>query len=193
MTLQNGKQLALWLLAVHPDVFAAVYKKAVGAAGLGDVSDVLDSIGSGISDAASAVGTFFTTPSNITALTSIAGSYFQSQASQANAQTQLAVLQAQAARTLGGQAPAPISYVQTSTGALQPVYVPAMSQQIGAPAQALPLNLGQPVQLSNGSTAYPMTQSSLASLVPGFVQKYGIYIAGGIALLAVVFFFRSRS
>lgn len=193
MTKQAGTQLALWLLSVHPDLFAMVYKQAAAAQGLGDISDVLDSIGSGISDAASAVGTFLTTPSNVTALTSLASNYFTSTASQANAQTQLAVLQAQAQRTQAGLSPAPVTYVTSAQGVTTPVYVPAMASQIGAPAAAVPVNAGAPVTLSNGQVAYPLTSSSVASLLPGFLQTYGVYIMIGGALLALGLFMRSRS
>src|SRR6266850_1937901 len=94
---------AAWLYQTHPDLFLAAYHLAAFGAtpdttGLGDISDFLSSIGTGVSSAVSSVGSFLTNTDNIKAIAGLAGSYL-------SAKTQQNVVNAQLARLQSSQPP----------------------------------------------------------------------------------------
>lgn len=160
---QSATAFAHWLSVAHPDIFVAIARRAMPKlAALGDISDVLSSIGSSLGDAASAVGTWVSNPANVSSLSSVASAYFKSQTPVlANAQS--AVFGTQLQRAQYGQQPANITYVTNpATGQLMPTY--------------------------NGQA---LTPQQLQSLQPTFLQKYGIWLAVGGAGIALVFILRS--
>jgi hypothetical protein len=160
-----GQQFAHWLSLEHPDIFLSIRKHTLPvnhpAQALGDISDVLSSVGDSLSSAVSAVGDWVSTPSNVTALSSVASAYFKSQTPVVgNAQN--AVFQTQLQRAQYGQAPANITYAQNAAGQLMPVY--------------------------NGQA---LTPQQLQGMQPTFLQKYGTVLAiGGGAVLLVMILMR---
>lgn len=152
MNKQAADALAMWMLKEHPDIFLKIYQKQTGQKStlgrLGDWTDVLSAIGTGASDAASAVGSWMSTGNNAQTLVGVASNVFGAQ----SAPTQ--VLNTQVQRAQYGQAPANISYA----------------------------NNGDPFLVSTGQRLTPTTLSSLA---PGFLSKYGLplALAGGLGLL----------
>ncbi len=170
MTQKSAEAFAQWLLENHPDIFIAIAKKAINTpqakaastpVKLGDISSVLSSIGTGLSTAVSGVGSWLSNSSNIQGLTGAASSYFNSQAAASVGNAQNAVFQTQLLRAQSGMAPAPINYSYNSSG--------------------------QPVPMYNGSMLSP---STLQTLVPTFLQKYGLYLAIGAAGIALIFILR---
>jgi len=116
----------------------------------------LSSIGSDVLSGVGSVGSYLTSGSGLSSLTGLANTYFASQAVQSQANTQQAVLQAQAQRVASGYSPAPVTYQQNAQGQLVPVYqsasgyTPLNSSGIaalttglgGLPSWALPVGLG---------------------------------------------------
>jgi len=136
----------------------------------------LQSIGSGISSAAGAVGNFLTSPQGLSTIANLGQAYFQLQNNKVNAQVQNSILQAQVARISAGGLPAPITYVRGSNGQLVPVYSapPAYTTAAGgivtpgsmppALANAIATGQAQLVTLPDGSTGYTIPPSILGSL-----------------------------
>jgi hypothetical protein len=166
MNINSANQFARWLQVTHPDIFRSILQRVQPVvAGMGDWTDTLSTIasdvGSGISSAVGAVGSFVSNPANVNALSSVASAYFKSQTpSPTLASAQSSVLQTQLARAQAGLPPAPIGY--NASG--QPVY-------------------------QSASGAYSLTPSTLAGLQPSFLQKYGMILAiggGAVLLLALL-------
>jgi len=164
MNKQKAAEFAHWLAQAHPEIFVAIRKKTLPAnhpvQQLGDLSDVLSSVGDTFSSAVSAVGDWVSTPSNVNALSSVATAYFKSQ-TPAIGNAQSAVFQTQLQRTQAGLSPAPISYTQNASGQYIPVYA--------------------------GNTA--LSPTMLQGLQPNFMQKYGVLLgvgAGALLLILVI-------
>lgn len=161
MTKAAALQFAQWLASVHPEIFVAIRKKTLPVShpvqGLGDISDVLSSVGDSLSSAASAVGDWVSTPSNVAALSNVASAYFKSQ-TPALGNAQNAVFQTQLQRSQAGLSPAPISYQQTASGQYLPVY--ANNTQL--------------------------TPNMLQGLAPSFLQKYGLVLGVGVGAVVLL-------
>lgn len=181
-----GQAFAAWLEANEPDLFQALLKEAaahgaVAAASapggqLGDWSDVLSSIGSGISDAASSVGTWLTSSQGLQSLSSLANVYLQNQTAQSVTQMQLSRAQA-------GLPPAPVTYTTNTAGQAVPVYTGSQVPNYIAPYA------GQAVTLPSGQTAYPLAAPALSALAPSSaLTAYlpWILAGGGLLLLTVL-------
>jgi hypothetical protein len=183
---QAAIELASWLYHVHPELFAAAYVAArTGrAATLGDFSDILDSVGNGLSavgsgleSAVGSVGSWLSSSQGLTTLSSLGTAYL-------NNQTQQNVLQTQIARTQALQSPLAVSYTQAANGAIVPV-LPYSST-------------GVPLTLS-GTTAQPAiagyvpaSSTLLQSLTPGLSINWSEYLpyiligaAVGVPLLLI--------
>lgn len=180
-----AQALAAWLERYEPALFQALAVRAnvTPGVGLGDWSDILSSIGSGvssvasdigsgISSAASGVGDWLTTGGGTQALANLATTYVQSQ--QAQSLTNL-----QIARAQQGLPPAPVAVAQSAYGAPVPIYT----------GQAPPAG-SQLVTLANGSQAYALTSGQVGSLTnPQTLTQYLPWMLGGLAIL--VFAMRS--
>lgn len=167
-----------------------------GSGFLDTVGSVASSIGSSISSAASSVGNFLTSTQGLQTMAAIGTTYLAASAASSNAQAQQAVLQTQIARVQAGQSPAPITYAQTSTGQIVPVYqtsVPATTlypPAVNTPVAALPTALqtavasgqSQLVTLANGATGYTLTPSVVSSLGGPSISWPLIALAAGLVL-----------
>lgn len=164
MNTKSATEFANWLAQVHPEIFATLAKRAFvvkqPTAKLGDLTDVLSSIGTDLSGAVSGVGNFLSNSSNVNALATAASSYFNAQAS---GNTQNAVMQTQLARAQAGLSPAPINYTTNASGQLVPI---------------------------NTMTGVPFSASAVQSFMPTFLQSYGMWLAIGGAGLALFFILR---
>lgn len=163
---------------------------------LDTVGSMASSIGSSISTAASSVGNFLTSTQGLQTLAAIGTTYLAASAASSNAQAQQAVLQTQIARVQAGQSPAPITYAQTSTGQIVPVYqttAPATTlypPAVNTPVAALPTALqtavasgqSQLVTLPNGATGYTLTPSVVSSLGGSSISWPLIALAAGLVL-----------
>lgn len=131
----------------------------------GSSGGFLDSIGSGIADAATSVGGWLTSGGGLNSLANLGAAYFKTQQTAQTAQMQTAVLQAQVARAQAGMPPAPVSYVQNSAGQVVPVYTgsvntyPALQSAIGA---------GQSQYINTAGVAgYTVPPNMVSTLGPG--------------------------
>lgn len=101
-------EFAQWLANDQPELFVALYKRALPAVqkakGLSGFTDVLSSIGSGLSKAVSQVGTFLSSPQGQQTIATLGNAYLQTKAAREAVKVNL-----QRAQT--GQAPAPIQTV----------------------------------------------------------------------------------
>jgi hypothetical protein len=175
MTKESAQSFSVWLLKTHPDLFYAIAKQQ--NPGLNGISDVLSNIGGAFSSAVSSVGSWVSNPENLKSLTSLAGTYFSTQAAQNVADAQLAALQTQTNRAQAGQPAAPISYGYDANNNLVPVYTGT---------NTLP-GLGTQVSLPSGQYGYTLSSSSLNALQPSFLQKYGLWLGVGGAALFVAY------
>jgi hypothetical protein len=153
--------LASWIAAVHPEIFKMLYAQAAQkpvAAGTSQMGDLSDFF-SGVGD------TFSNAVSSV-------GDYLSSSqgistlaslgTAYLNSQSSQNVLQTQVARAQAAQPPAPITYTQNAQGQLIPV-------------------------IGSGVATVAVTPQILQSLTPASVlSKYGLYIAGGVGLLAIL-------
>ena len=178
ITKHSAQSLAVWLLAEHPALFYAAAKQANPT--LGAFSDILSDVGGAFSSAVSSVGNWLSNPENLQSLTKLAGTYFTTQAAKDAASAQVAALQTQTQRAQAGQPAAPISYTYDANNQPVPVYTGTTP---------LP-GLGAQVSLPSGQVGYTLTPQALATLQPSFLQKYGLWIAGGgVLLVAALSFF----
>lgn len=165
ITKSSALSLAQWLANDQPRLFQALLEKAAqlkAAQGLGDFSDILSSIGSGISTAVSNVGSFLTSPAGMTTLTTIGTAYL-------NNQTQSNVLNAQVKIAQAGKTVAPIQTVYNpNTGQYEASYTTAGAQY--------------PVTSQLLSSITPASS----------MQQYLPYLLIGGGLLVVLMLFRSR-
>ncbi len=133
------------------------------------VAGALGSVGSGVLSALGSVGSYLTSSTGLNNLTGLAKTYFATQGAVATAQTQQAVLQAQASRAATGQTAAPITYTRNAAGNLVPVYA---------------------TQTPQGTVYQPLSSAGIGALTPSslsvFVSQYGLWIAlGGLGLFAL--------
>jgi hypothetical protein len=166
----NGQQitaadgLAIWLANNHPALFQALAARSLERAGFADWSDILKSIGTGITTAVKSVGSYLASSDGVKTLSSLAGSYLTTKA-------QKDVLNMQVQRAEQGQEPASISYVMDSyTGQATPVYTAN-----GVTAQ-LDLNI------LRGLTPKPWYQTYALPLA----------IGGSVLFLMVIYRMRAR-
>jgi hypothetical protein len=163
----------------------------------------LQSIGSGITSAASNVANFLTSSQGLSDLTKLGTAFFQVQNTKANAQLQSQVLQVQIARAGTGQSPSPITYAMVN-GQLVPVYssaalpvtatgaVIAPSTMPSSLLSAISAGQSQLVTLPNGSTGYVVPSNVIGSLSGGasLQQLFPWLLLVGAAL---VFLSRDKS
>lgn len=132
MKYTNAKQLADWLMKNQPELFTALAQRAEARAQLSGITDFFSSLGTGVANAASQVGSFITSPEGMKTLTGLTTVYLQnkSQKDALNAQIKLA----QAGMTL-----APIATTTDVYGGTGAYYYPPgggppipMNSQLGA-------------------------------------------------------------
>ena len=80
MKYQNAEQLAQWLMKNQPDVFTALAKQAEGRAQLAGISDFFSSLGTGVANATSQVGSFLTSQDGLKTLSGLTAVYLQTKA-----------------------------------------------------------------------------------------------------------------
>lgn len=173
ITSKSAQSLAVWLLTEHPALFYAIAKRQTPA--LGAFSDILSDVGGAFSGAVSSVGDWLSNPENIKSLTGLAGTYFASQAAKNAANAQVAALQTQVNRAQAGQTAAPITYAYDANNQPVPVYTGTT---------AIP-GLGTSVVLPSGQAGYTLSPQALQALQPSFLQRYGLWIAGGAVALVL--------
>lgn len=144
-------------------------------------SGLLSNFGSNIAGAVSNVASFLL--KGTAALAPVAIAAINSKTAQTNSNAQAAVLAAQMSRAGAGMSPANVTYTANGT----PVYIPSAPATGGL--TTIPAGLGSPVTLPNGQVGYTVTPQALSNLQPTFLQKYGIFILGGGAILAAVLLF----
>jgi hypothetical protein len=133
------------------------------------VGSTLSSAGSSVLGALGSVASYLTSATGLNNLSTIAKSYFGSQAASNTAQTQQAIVQAQIARTATGATAAPVTYTTNAQGQVVPVYA---------------------TQTAGGTVYQPLSAQGIASLTPPslsvFISQYGLYLGvGAIALIAL--------
>jgi hypothetical protein len=133
------------------------------------IGSTLLSSGSSVLSALGSVGSYLTSAQGLNAMTGLAKTILTNQASANTAQTQQAVLQAQAGRVATGQQPLPIRYTTNSAGQLVPVYA---------------------TQTPQGAVYQPLSAQGIASLTPSslsvFVSQYGLWLGfGALALWGI--------
>lgn len=163
-------------------------------------SGFLQTIGSGISSAASSVANFITSPQGINDLTQLGAAYFSLQNNKANAQLQSQVLQSQIARTTSGQTPSPIVYGSIN-GRLTPIYASnplpiTSSGGVMAPGtmpstlvSAIASGQTQLVSLPDGTTGYVVPSNMISGLGGNISQQvlpWVLIIGGGLLLLHAI-------
>jgi hypothetical protein len=136
----------------------------------------------GILSSLSSVGNFLTSPAGLQTLGNVVAATISAVGSVQVAQTQMAIVQAQAQRAAAGIPPAPISYA--ANGA--PVYVGTASSTPPDLAAEIRNGTAQATVLPDGSVGYSLTNSSLNSLLNvGSIPWYIWAAAGGILLIAL--------
>jgi hypothetical protein len=143
-------------------------------------TSILGNLGSDVGGAISSVASFLL--KGAAAVAPVAVAALQAKTAAGNQQVQAAVLAAQLGRAQAGVAPANIAYTANGT----PVYIPTANPTGGL--TTMPAGLGQQVTLPNGQVGYTLTQQALTNLAPSFLQKYGIWILGGGAAVALALF-----
>lgn len=152
----------------------------------------LSTLGSGIADATSSVGSWLTSGGGLNALASLGSTYFKTQAStaqaQTNAQLQTAVLQAQVARAQAGLSPAPVSYVQGANGQTIPVYTGSVNTY---PALQAAIGAGQSQFVTTPNIAgYTIPRNMVSTLGPGLslgqIWPWALLIGGALVLSHVL-------
>jgi hypothetical protein len=129
----------------------------------GDSGSFLDSLGSGIANAATAVGSALVNPQVLSSVANLGAAYFKTQQVQATAAVQSQILQSQIARAQAGYGPAPITYITGPNGQPMPVYASAT----GIPAalsQSIAAGQSQQVLLPNGQVGYTIPTNILGGL-----------------------------
>lgn len=164
MTPAAARSFTAWLMKDQPELFIALAQSAGVPVikNLAGFSDILGAIGSGISNAASAVGTFLTSSQGLTTLATLATTYVSSQAQKSALNLQLA--QAQANK--------PAAPIETQYNPTTAQYEVLYTQQNG---QKVPL------------TAQDMASFNSIVSKPWFP----FVLAGGVAFI-LFFLFRRR-
>jgi hypothetical protein len=169
----DARQFAAWLAQTHPDLFLAAYHLAAFGAtpdtsGLGDLSDFFSSIGTGVSDAVSSVGSFLTNPANLQSIAGLATSYLTAKSQQNVVNSQLARLQA-------SQPPLPVQYTQNAAGQYVPVVPVASNGMVVSPSSPAVSNF------------VPVTSSMFASSASSSLMQWVPYIAiAGLGLVLLL-------
>lgn len=154
----------------------------------------LEQLGSGVTQAASGVANFLTSPQGLTALTNLGTAYFATTAAATNAKTQTAILQAQVAQASAGRSPYPITYAQSGSQ-LVPVYnMPSvginpngtLNSPVPIPAAlANAIATGQAQYIPGvGYTIPENTVSALSGLSLSSILPWLLLIAGGLLFLS---------
>jgi hypothetical protein len=145
------------------------------------------SSGGGFLDALSSVGDWLVSPGGLNSIAAVGTAVLKVQQSQAVAQAQLAVINANAARAAAGKSPIPITYVTDSTGHVVPVYNTG-TMQLMPPQLEAAVAAGQmrQVTLSDGSLGYAMDTSTLNSVLGSSVPLWVWLLGGGLLLAAVI-------
>lgn len=169
-----ANSLAAWLLKDQPALFvklAQVTQVVPKNSALGDFTDILSSIGSGISSAVSSVGNFLTSTQGLQTLATLGSSYLTTTA-QKNA------LNVQLATAAANKPAAPIQTVlNPATGQYQAVYTTVNGQQQVITSNTVP-------QFYPTGAIGAQTVAATSG-----ISKYLPYIAvgGGVLLLLVLF------
>jgi hypothetical protein len=159
MKYENARALADWLMKNQPQLFTALAKRAEGRAQLAGITDFFSSLGTGVANAASQVGSFISSPEGMKTLTGLTTVYLQSKA-------QKDALNAQVKLAQAGVPLAPIANTQDVYGGTVPYYYPP--------------NGGPPIPMSSQLAAQLAPRSGLQDYLPY------IAIAGGLGLLFVI-------
>lgn len=115
MKYRNAEQLATWLMKNQPEVFTALARRAEGRAQLAGISDFFSSLGTGVANATSQVGSFLTSEDGLKTLTGLTSVYLQTKAQKDALNLQVKLAQA-------GQALAPVATTTDVYGGSQPYY-----------------------------------------------------------------------
>lgn len=154
-----------------PGVSAALTSDTVSTFDTGG-GGFLQSIGAGITSAASSVGNFLASPQGLNDLTKLGTAYFQVQNNKINAQLQTAVLNAQISRASQGLSTLPVTYARAPNGSMVPVYTSSSLASEGIYPSNMPTSLqfaitsGQSklITLPDGTTAYTVPSNIVGSL-----------------------------
>ena len=122
MNAQAAAQFSKWLAQEHPELFVALYRRAQPSIvkTLEDFSDLLSSIGTGLTTAVSTVGSFLTSAQGQQTISALGAAYLQSKAAQQAVNTNLSRAQA-------GLAPAPIQTVYNPQSGQYEAVLPGQS------------------------------------------------------------------
>lgn len=112
-----AEQLAEWIATEQPQLFAALQQAVARSPGVGGITDILSSIGAGVSSAVKNVGSFLTSTKGLETLGALGSTYLATKTQQNVLQTQVALAQA-------GYSPAPITNVMGPNGTMVPIYQP---------------------------------------------------------------------
>jgi hypothetical protein len=159
MKYANAKQLADWLMKNQPALFTALAKRAEGRAQLSGISDFFSSLGTGVANAASQVGSFIASDDGMKALTGLTTVYLATKQQKEALNAQIKLAQA-------GAPLAPIANTQDVYGGTVSYYYPP--------------NGGPPIPMSAALAQQLAPRSSVGSFLPYLA------IAGGIGLLFVI-------
>lgn len=162
----SGEEFALWLAKNQPDLFLKMLKAAQGGK-LAGLTDVLASIGSGLSTAAKAVGSFAVSKEGATTIASLGAVYLTTRQQKAalNTQVQLAQL---------GQSPAPI--------AMPPGMQPILSSAPVSPVTGIPTASGtlqnfQPIPYTPEVGQQLVTTAAFKAYAPWALAVGGVFLA----------------
>lgn len=156
-------EFARWLATDQPELFVALFKRAKQASGeLAGIADIFSTIGTSLGNAASAVGSYLTTPGGMNAITQLGSAYLQSRAARQSVQLNLD-------RARAGQSPEPI----------QTAYNPATGQF-------------EVVDMNSGAQVLPGARSNITALPMLESRWLPFAIAGGVLVLGLFFLSRSR-
>lgn len=132
MKYRNAEQLAQWLMKNQPALFTALARQAEGRAQLAGISDFFSSLGTGVANATTQVGSFLTSEDGLKTLTGLTGVYLQTKAQKEALQLQVKLAQA-------GQSVAPVANTTDVYGGTAPYYYPPG----GGPPQPFTQSLAQ--------------------------------------------------
>jgi hypothetical protein len=145
------------------------------------------SSGGGFLDALSSVGDWLISPAGIGSIAAVGTAVLKIQVAKDVANTQMAVINANAQRASQGKSPIPITYVTDASGHVVPVYNTG-TMQLMPPQLENAVAAGQmrQVRLSDGSLGYAMDTSTLNSVLGSSVPLWVWLLGGGILLAALI-------
>lgn len=159
MNVQTSQQLALWLAKNQPLVFKQLVRESARQGQLRGVTDWLSAVGSSLSSAVQAAGSFIASPEGMATLGTIGGMVLQTRA-------QKDALKVQIANARAGYAPVPIESVGANPNSSIPIYVDPVTGQ-----------------------RYPLTSQVSQSLMPTMtLQSMLPWLLGGGLILVVLLF-----